>query len=144
MSEGPGQLDRGWRETVIIIRPRPPLALTTIEITGAQDATCNEPGHLELGTGLPWASFTVQGSHVPASSEEAFELFLAWCDEVASVEYSPLKGAGTVSFVDSLPVTVGEVLELGGNLDNGAVDGQQDPIKMPAELAIEESEHVPS
>ncbi len=144
MSECPGQLDRGWRETVIIIRPRPLLAPTTIEITGAQDAACNEPGHLEFGAGIPWASFTVRGSHVPASSDEAFELFLTWCDEVATVEYSPLMGTGTVSFVDSLPVTVGEILELGRSPVNRIVDGQQDPIEMPAELAIEESEHVPS
>lgn len=130
------------RETVILIRPRAPLVPTTVVITDACDSISNEPGHLELGTGLPWAAFAIQGAHVPASTDEVFELLIAWCDEVAGVEYSPVKRSGTVSFVDSLPVTAGEVLELGSSAIDVAPDNQRQSSEKPADLAIEESENV--
>lgn len=143
LNEEASQPSEVWRETVILIRPRPLLSPTTIEITATQDTECNEPSHLELGAGLPWAAFEIRGLHVPASTDEVFELLRTWCDEVACVEYNPVKGAGTVSFVDCLPVTVGEVLELGGSPLTGA-GGAHELLEMPGELAIEESGHDPS
>ena len=130
------------RETVIIIRPRAPVVPTTVVITDACDSISNEPAHLALGTDLPWAAFSIQGAHVPASTDEVFELLIAWCDEVAGVEYNPVRGSGTISFVDSLPVEAGQVLELGGSAIDVAHDSQYQSSEKPADLATEEREHV--
>lgn len=143
MSEGTNQQSERSREIVVLIRPRLLLAPTTLEITCTQDIECNEPGHLLLGTRLPWAAFAVRGFHVPATTDEVFELFRTRCDEVAGVEYCPLKAIGTVSFVDCLPFTVGEVLELGGGQVVRAED-DQDLFDKPPEQAIEEFEYDPS